>query len=89
MANEGTSVTNSNASTDVPSNYSICARTGFRVLPGRLIKDGYGQWVRPESADQRHPQELVRSRPEKQRGSVSPEGTDTFLADGEVTADDL
>ncbi len=62
-----------------PDNYEICQRSGFRVPRGTLVKDGYGYWVRPESADQRHPQEFVRSRPEDQQGSRSPEQEDTFV----------
>ena len=69
---------NPTASTDRINHFEICQRTGFKVLPGTLVKDGYGLWVRPESADMRHPQEQVRSRAETQRGSVSPEQDDVF-----------
>ena len=93
MAEEGTSVTNSGATTDVPSNYLICARTGFKIpVSDGLVRDGYGQWVRASSAEQRHPQDRIRSRGgEKQRGSVSPEQTNRFVGTeiDTVTADDL
>ena len=89
MAEAGTPITNSNATTDVPVNFTICDRTGFRVLPHELMRDGYGMMVRPESHENRHPQEFVRSTTDKQTGSVRPEQADRFLADGEVTAGDL
>ena len=89
MAEAGTTVENSNATTDVPTNFEICDRTGFRVRPHELRKDGYGMMVRPESHEYRHPQEFVRSTTDKQTGSIRPEGADRFLADGEVTASDL
>ena len=89
MAEAGTTIANSNATTDVPTQYTICDRTGFRVLPHELMRDGYGMMVRPESYESRHPQEMVRSTTDKQTGSVRPEAPDRFLADGEVTAGDL
>ena len=76
-----TEITNTNATTDVPTNYEICERTGFRVKPGTLVKEWDGVMVRPESYEPRHPQDFVRSRPEAQRGSVRPEQTDQFIDD--------
>ena len=86
---DGTLVQNTNATTDVPTNYTICRRTGFKILPHDIMLDGYGNWVRRESADQRHPQERVRATQDRQRGSVSPEPDDRFLSDGEITSADL
>jgi len=81
---------NSNATTDVPSNYEICDRTGFRVLPGQLVREWNGAMVRRESWEARHPQDFVRGRAERQRGSPRPEPADTFIADNDqVTVSDL
>ena len=87
--NVGTAITNSGASTDVPSNYEVDDRTGFRLEPHEVVVDWYGQRTNKKSADSRHPQEMVRSRSDKFPGSISPEQDDRFLADNEVTTDDL
>lgn len=72
---------NSQATSDVPTNYDLCQRTGFRQYPGELVRDGYGEYVRGRSSDERHPQDFQRSRGgDRQRGSVSPEQDDTFIA---------
>ena len=87
---DGLEITNTNATTSVPSNYEMDDRTGFRVLPGVLIRDGQtGIYVTKRSYDPRHPQELVRSRTDRLEGSRSPEQTDVFLAVNEVKAEDL
>ncbi len=66
---------------EIPSNYLICQRSGFRVSVAEgLVKDGEtGLWVRKEDYDPYHPQHLVRSRAESPRGSISPEQPDTFI----------
>ena len=85
----GTAITNATSTTDTPNNYAICMRTGFKVRPGDLVNDE-GMWVRPESYDGPHPQDHVRPpRPAESKGSNSPEKEDRFLADGEITVDDL
>ncbi len=84
-----TSITNSDATTDAPNHYNICDLSGFRALPGELIKTWDGLWVLPKYWEPKHPQLMVRSRPENQRGSIRPEGEDTFLAVNEVQAEDL
>ena len=85
----GTAIQNTTATTDVPQNYEICQRTGFRVRPGELDKDGYGELVRKESRESRHPQDVIRGKSASGGGPKSPEGSDTFLSTNEVTADDL
>ena len=72
--------TNSDATTSVPNHYEICDRTGFRVRPGTLVKEWNGLMVRPESYEARHPQDFVRSRSDKQTGSVRPEQSDRFIS---------
>lgn len=72
---------NANATTNIPSNYEICDRTGFKLPVGTLVKEWTGAMVRPESWEPRHPQDFVRGRPEKAGGSPRPEPTDTFIAD--------
>ena len=89
---DGTLIQNLNATADSLNRYNICARTGFRQKPGTLVKDGYGEMVRPESAEPRHMQERVKSQPESQRGALRPEpiGDETFITDDDlVLAEDL
>ena len=88
-ANEGTPITNSNA-TSVSSNYEIDDRTGFKMYPGELVKDGHipGLMVSKKARDNRHPQESIRSVGDRQRGPDSPEGTDNFISTA-ISADDL
>ena len=86
----GASLENTNATTDNPNNYEQDDRSGFRQYPGDLIRDGQtGGMVRKKSYDPRHPQESIRSTTDSQRGPQNPEGEDVFLADGEVTGNDL
>ena len=77
---------NLDATTDNPSNYLICQRSGFRVsVEEGLMQTWDGLWVRKEDWEPRHPQDFVRSRPEtNQRGSVSPEQPDSFIRHGET-----
>ncbi len=87
-ASVGTDVVNTNAM-DGFTNYEICERTGFRVLPGELREEWSGQMVRPESYESKHPQLMIRSRPESQKGSIRPEQTDRFITTAIDPATDL
>jgi hypothetical protein len=87
IANSGVSITNPNA-ISVPSNYEICDRTGFRVRRGQLKETWDGLKVRRKSWEPRHPQDFVRGRAEKPKGSTRPEQEDRFIED-EITPDDL
>lgn len=60
---------------------TICDRTGFKVPRNTLRKEWNGLMVRPESWEMRHPQDLVRARPEHPKGSPRPEPPDTFIED--------
>lgn len=60
-------------------NYLICDRTGFKLpVAEGLRKEWTGYLVRKESLDRRHPQEFVRARPERAKGSPRPEPDDIF-----------
>jgi hypothetical protein len=84
-----TDIENSNA-VEIPSNYEICDRTGFRVPRGTLKREWNGLMVRPQSWEPRHPQDFVRATSDRQRGSPRPEQTDTFIADDDqVQVSDL
>jgi len=92
-ADLGTPITNAGATTDVPKNYEICDRTGFRMLPqhDRLSKmriewTGYG--VRADSKDTRNAQDYISSRQDIQEGPQSPENNDQFISDS-VGPEDL
>lgn len=87
-AEEGTPIENPTATT-VPSNYLICDRTGFKQKVSDGLKTEWtGNMVRKESFERRHPQDLVRSTPDKQKGSPRPEQEDNFITEL-VSADDL
>ena len=86
-----TSITNPGATTDVPTNYEISDRSGFKQYPGDLVRDGQieGLLVTKKERDDRHPQDLIHSVQDRQYGPQSPELDDNFLAVNEVTVDDL
>jgi hypothetical protein len=82
--------TNANTTTNVPVNYSVCDRSGFKVRAVQLVKEWTGRMVRRQDWEPRHPQDFVRGRAEKAKGSPRPEATDTFIADdNQVSASDL
>ena len=86
---KGVTIENLGATTDVPVNYEIDQRSGFRYKPGILIKEDYtGLWVHPDNSEIRHPQTRVRSRPEHQKGALNPEQEDNFISTA-ITQDDL
>ena len=86
--------TNNDASEDAKSRYEICARSGFKQYPiwhpdSKLVRDGYGDFVRIQSYDDRHPQEFIRSSVDMQEGLERPEpATDSFIS-ASVVAEDL
>lgn len=71
----------------------ICQMSGFKgwASESALTWDGRRVLRRFLGEEgQRHPQDLVRGRPDDQRVPWSrPEATDTFLSPGDVTQDDL
>ena len=88
----GTTIENTNSTTDAPNSFEICQKSGFKVKRGTLIQEWTGAWVHPDFAEPRHPQELVRTKAEKQTGSIRPEpiGNETFIdSDNPVSASDL
>ncbi len=69
---------------------SICRRTGFKVKSTDIRKEWTGQSVRSQSWEPRHPQDLIRSIPDRQDvEDPNPEAPDVFLAVGDVVAGDL
>jgi hypothetical protein len=79
-------IANSQA-TDGVTNKEICQRTGFQQLPSwhpesKLIKDGYGEYVRAKSADEVHPQDhLASGRNTPHIGPQNAESsTDSFIS---------
>ena len=69
---------------------NICDRTGFKVKSTRSRREWTGNTVRNQSWEERHPQDLIRSIPDRQDvEDPNPEQTDTFLAVGDVSASDL
>lgn len=91
MPETGTTVENLTASTSETSNYVIDDRSGFKILPSRARKEDWsGYVVDKDRMEAQNPQDRIRVRAsDRFPGSVSPEQTDNFLSDGEVTADDL
>ena len=84
----GHAITNDDA-TPATTNQEICDRTGFRVLPGELVRNWDGVYTRIKSLDVKPPQLLIRSVPDQQKGSPSPESKDVFIGANDVTIDDL
>ena len=70
--------------------WCICDRTGFKVRMSDTRKEWNGLRVWKKAWEPRHPQDLVRSVPDRQVvKDARPEQTDYFLSDNEVTAEDL
>lgn len=86
----GALITNSDATTSVPSNYLICDRSGFRAsFSEGLVTEWNGRMVLRRFSEGRHPQDFVRAVTETNRSSPRPEQADTFLSTNEVSASDL
>jgi len=78
-------IANEGSTTDVPVNFELCMRTGFRQLPlhdrhSKMMIDGYGLGVRAASADGRHPLDDLQQAKSitKQIGPQNAEATDIF-----------
>ena len=88
----GNPILNLNATTNVPVNYVMCDRSGFRVMPrgpGKGRREFYGALVRPKSYESVHPMDNIRSpNPETQRGPKRPEQNDTFIS-GDIDPNDF
>lgn len=68
----------------------ICERTGFKVKAEGTQKEWNNRIVRKESYEPRQPQDLIKSRPDRQQvRDPRTEAADRFLATNEVTRDDL
>jgi len=69
---------------------NICMRTGFLTRPGDLVKEAKtGLMVARSEADQPHPQDHVRGRPERTPPDPSPEPEDVFLTANQITRESL
>jgi len=59
----------------------ICDRTGFKIPVREGLREEWtGRKVRKQSFEVRHPQDYLRSRAEKQKGSDRPEQDDQDIA---------
>lgn len=68
----------------------ICDRTGFKIKSGEAQKEWNNHIVRRLSFEMRQPQDLLRSRPDRQQvADPRSEATDVFLGTNDVSADDL
>jgi len=81
LSASGASIDNNEAVEDSQNRFNICHRSGFKALPGELVKDGYGAWVLPKYAEPRHLQDFVKTIPDRQEGSRKPEHEDLFITD--------
>jgi len=81
-------VANPDAQADSQNRYNTCQFSGFRALPGKLVKSGYGEMSLPKFAEPRNMQDFVRVRAESLPGSPRHEVPDVFITD-EVLAEDL
>lgn len=68
----------------------ICDCCGFKYKHSQLRKRWDGAMVCAADFEQRHPQDQVKARPERNHvQNARPEPAYRFLAVGEITADDL
>ncbi len=70
--------------------WAICDRSGFKVRRSNTVKEWNGLVVDRRFSEDRHPQDFVRSVPERRPFPDSrPDSEPVFLAVGDVTEDDL
>jgi hypothetical protein len=90
IPNPGTPITNSNATTNVPTHNEACQVSGFRQYPDQIVQTWDGLRVRKKSFDPKHPSLLTRSTRDglRSRERASPEPDDVFIST-DVTVEDL
>ena len=68
----------------------VCDRSGDEIDAADAVKEWTGLIVSRRHADERHPQDFVKGRKDRQRvPDPRPESVDVFLDVGDVTPDDL
>lgn len=68
----------------------ICDASGFKAWASETVIQWDGKRVLRRFADERHPQDFRRAiKDDTSVPNPRPEGTDVFLAVGDVTPDDL
>ncbi len=88
LENSDAGIVNTEAQEDSQNRFNVCQRSGFRALPGELVKSGYGELVLPKYAEPRNMADFVRNRAEQLEGSPRDEAPDVFITD-EITSEDL
>ena len=70
--------------------FKICDRSGFKIRSSDSRREWNGSIVHKHFFEPRHPQDLVKGKPDKQNViNPRPESADHFLGANEVTSDDL
>lgn len=70
--------------------YIICDRCGFKTPRSKARRTWDNLLVCPHDFEQRHPQDLIRTRPDQQAvAEPRSEAADSFLGDNDVIASDL
>lgn len=70
--------------------YKKCDRTGFKIRASDSRREWNGKIVHKDFYEERHPQDFVVGRPDRQNvKDARPEGTDVFVDTNEVTSEDL
>ncbi len=74
-----------------PHDYNaVCDVCGFEFKASKLVKRWDGMMVCKDDFERRHPQELLRARPETARPPwTRPEGEDRFVEVGPANPEDL
>lgn len=68
----------------------VCQRCGFDYFASQIRREWTGLLVCPECHEDRHPQEFVRGKADRQTVPFSsPPGDPVFVDVGDVTRDDL
>ena len=80
-------IVNDDATTDVPVNYLICDRTGFRLYRDQGKIEFDGAFVRKQSFEMPNDQRFLRSSPDNFKGPQQPEQNDRFITTAVLAAD--
>jgi len=67
----------------------ICHASGFVFPLAELVRQYDGAMVHPRYLDHRHPQDMIKVKPESHLPYTSPEPADVFVGTNEVQPGDL
>ena len=80
-------IQNADAGPDSGNRNNICQVSGFKAKAGELIERYDGLMVLPQFWESRHPQDMVRTKPDRTYGAQRPEPADTFVSTSTAPSD--